>query len=120
MLRTILIGAKTPFNEVLAHWLAGRSELVAVVWTNATAWQESWGGRFRFVARRLRRHGPVKTVDEALFYLYYRARLLRRDEGDLLRRVVEPYWAEHGSERWEGDAIWTDNVNSPAVLDFLS
>jgi len=121
MLRTVLIGPKHfSFVQMLAHWLASRSKLTGAVWTDATAWNTSWTGRAKFTMRRLKRHGLIKVTDEVLFFLYYRSFLLRRDNRDVKKRIVEPYWATHGGNYWTGDSIATDNVNSPAVLEFLT
>jgi hypothetical protein len=121
MLRTVLIGPREfDFAQVLAHWLANRSNLVGAVWTDATAWQSSWTSRVQFVQRRLKRYGPIKVLDEAMMFAWYRAFGLSRDVRNLQDRITNPYWARHGSQRWTGDAIATDDVNAPAVLQFLS
>jgi hypothetical protein len=33
MLKTIFIGSKNDFDEMLVHWLSRRTNLVGVVWT---------------------------------------------------------------------------------------
>ena len=45
MLRTIFIGSKNGFNEMLAHWLAQHTELVGIVWVRSTAWHSPSGGQ---------------------------------------------------------------------------
>jgi hypothetical protein len=121
MLRTVLIAPRDfDFAQMLAHWLASRSNLVGAVWTDATAWQSSWATRVQFVKRRLKRYGPLKVFDEALMFAWYRAFGLGRDVRQLQDRITNPYWACHGRQQWTGDAIATDDVNAPAVLQFLS
>ncbi len=119
MLKTVFIGSKNEFDEVLVHWLSQRTELVGVVWTQSTAWKQSWRGVLKFAHRRYRRYGLLKVTNEILFYLYYYARLFRRDVADMRRHIIEPYHAQNGIPSWQGDAIFSANVNSPEVLAFL-
>lgn len=119
MLRTVFIGSKNEFNEVVVHWLARQVNLVGIVWTSATAWQHTWKGRMRFARQRARRYGVWKTIDEAFFYLYYHKRLHRRSTEELYKKVIRPYWAKYGYSLWQGDSIFTLNVNSREVFDFL-
>lgn len=119
MLKTVFIGSRNDFDEVLVHWLAQRTHLVGVVWTNAASWRKTRKQRLQFVQRRLRRYGLLKVLDEILFYYYYRRYFLRGDMEALRQQVIEPYQAQHGRVQWEGDAITAVNVNSPEVLAFL-
>lgn len=119
MLRTAFIGSHNPFNEMIVHWLGRHTDLRGVVWIRATQWQRSWRGRLTFARTRWRRYGLRKTIDETLFYLYNRALLQADDEADLYRRVVVPYRRTHGSIEWSGPSMFTQDVNSEPVLDFL-
>src|SRR6266480_6478302 len=107
MLRTIFIGSKNEFDEMLVHWLAQRTELVGVVWINATTWQRSWKGRLDFALRRYRRYGLWKVIDETLFYLFFRAFMHDRDDAELQQRVIKPYAATFGNWKWNGDSVFT-------------
>jgi len=118
MLRTLFIGSKNAFDQVLVHWLAQRTDLVGVIWTHSTAWQRSWQGRLSFTQKRLKRYGPLKILDELLFYLYYHTVLSKNDHIELTQKVIEPYWAKH-TGGWEGDSIFTLDVNTPEVIAFL-
>ncbi len=119
MLKAVFIGSKNDFDQALVQWLSRRTVLVGVVWTQSTAWQRSWRGRWRFARRRMRRHGLAKVFDETLFYLYYHARLNRRDQAALRRDVIEPYHAAHGVARWTGDEMFAASLNAPDVVSFL-
>ena len=119
MLKAVFIGSHNEFNEVIVHWLSRQTELVGVVWTHSTAWQQTWQGRMLFARKRWRRFGFWKMVDETLFYLYYHKCLHRQSARRLEECVIEPYWREHGDRRWNGDAIFTSNVNSPEVHEFV-
>ncbi|MBI4234137.1 MAG: hypothetical protein HY686_06835 [Chloroflexi bacterium] len=121
MLRSVFIGAKDPFNDVLVHWLSQRTHFVGAIWTNLTSWRSTRGRKLGFVQQRLRRYGPVKVVNEALFYLYYHTFLKRGEVQQIRQRIIEPYWAQHGPSEWQwrGDAIYATSVNSPTTVDFL-
>ena len=119
MLKTVFIGSRNKLNQILVHWLAARTEVVGVVWIQASSWQESWRGHLRFARQRRRRYGLWKVIDETLFYLYTQRFLRAGDKADLRRRVYEPYWARHGQPVWDGDALEATDVNAPEVLAFL-
>jgi len=119
MLKAVFIGSRNDFDQVLVHWLSQRTQLLGVVWTQSTAWQRSWRGRWRFARRRLIRYGLAKVFDETLFYLYYHSLLNRRDQTALRRDVITPYHAEHGVPRWTGDEMFAGHLNAPEVVSFL-
>ena len=119
MLRAVFIGSPNRFDEILVHWLARRTDLAGVVWTDATAWQRSTRGRLGFARARMRRRGVLKTLDELAFYLYFHSRLAAAEQQRLEEAVVAPYAAEHGNVRWRGDAITATGVNGEDVCAFL-
>jgi hypothetical protein len=120
MLKTVFIGSKNAFDEMLVHWLSQRTDLVGVVWTQSTAWQRTWQGRLQFARKRWRRYGTAAVVNETLFYFYYHAFQDDRAIAELKRQIIDPYWERHGAARWQGDSIFTENVNSPEVQAFIS
>ncbi len=119
MLRAVFIGSDNWFNRLLVNWLAARVELAGVVWVQATAWQETWGGRWRFARERVRRYGIVKVCDEALFFLYYHAFLEQRDSAELRAWVHQPGRRDLVLDPWQGEALSAEDVNSREVRDFL-
>jgi hypothetical protein len=117
VLRSVFIGSRNRFDEALVHWLAQRTELAGVVWT--ASWRRSRAGRLAFARRRLRRRGVLKTLDEALFHVYFHRRLMPAEQERLEAAVLRPYRERHGELRWTGDALATDDVNAPEVCAFL-
>lgn len=119
MLRTVFIGSRSRFDELLVHWLAQRTELAGVVWLNASAWKRTRRAQLEFARRRLRRRGPLKTLDEMAFYLYFHRRLMAEETRRLERAVIEPYVAEHGPLGWTGKKTRAADVNDPKVVGFI-
>jgi hypothetical protein len=119
MLKTVFIGSKFDFDDMLVHWLACHTNLVGAVWIDSVSWQNTWRGRFKFACRRFRRRGFLGTIDEILLYFYLHTFVVPREICELQRKVINPYWATHGNERWSGDAIFDSNVNGPKVWSFL-
>jgi hypothetical protein len=119
VLRAAFIGSWNRVDEILVHWLSARTELVGVVWTDATAWRHTHAGRLAFARERVRRHGLLKALDELGFYLYYHRRLAAADFESLEQAVVAPYVERHGRVRWSGDALHADDVNGEDVCEFL-
>jgi hypothetical protein len=123
VLRTVFLGSRNEFDQVLVDWLARRSDLRGVVWTSSTAWQRTLRGKLHFARGRARRYGVLKAVDETAFYLVFHRLLKARDDRELRARVIEPYVRDDGGSRgrpeWTGDAIEATDVNSREVLSFL-
>jgi methionyl-tRNA formyltransferase len=119
VLRTVFIGSRNEFDQLLVDWLARRTDLRGVVWTSSTAWQRTLRGKLDFARRRARRHGIRKAIDEAAFYLVFHRLLKRSDYQELRTRVIDTYPASDGKPRWSGDAIEAGDVNAPEVLAFL-
>jgi hypothetical protein len=117
--RTVFVGSRNPFNEVILDWLAQRTDVTGVIWVPASAWKATLGGRVQFARRRLRQRGALKTVDEALFYWYYHTRCQRREAEALAVDVIDPYWRTTGKRSLNANAIVTEDVNAPETLRFL-
>ncbi len=121
MLRTVFLGSRNEFDQVLVDWLAQRTDLRGVVWTSSTAWQRTLRGKLDFARRRARRYGARKAIDETAFYLVFHRLLKARDDRELRERVIRPYSPAGNGTRpeWTGDAIEATDVNAPEVLEFL-
>jgi hypothetical protein len=122
MLRTVFLGSRNEFDQVLVDWLARRTDLRGVVWTSSTAWQRTLRGKLAFARSRARRYGVLKAADETAFYLAFHRLLKPRDDRELRERVIKPYGAGDGDgsrPEWTGDAIEATDVNAPEVLDFI-
>ncbi len=118
-LRTAFIGIGDDFNQILVHWLSQRSEVTRVVWTDSMGWQRSMRGRYEFAARRRKRYGLRKVVDESLMYLWRHYVLLPKEAAAIRRNILEPYYAVHGRVHWDGPQMFTKDPNAPDVLEFL-
>lgn len=119
MLKTVFLGSRNEFDQVLVDWLAQRTDLRGVVWTSSTAWQRTMRGKLAFARRRARRYGVLKAADETAFYLVFHRLLKARDTRALRARVIEPYVDGCSRPEWTGDAIEATDINSPEVLEFL-
>lgn len=119
MLKTVFLGSRNDFDQVLVDWLARRTDLRGVVWTSSTAWQHTLRGRIDFARRRAHRYGIRKAIDETAFYLYFHRLKKQRDHAELRRRVIDPYPSSGGDPEWKGDSISATDVNAPHVLEFL-
>lgn len=119
MLKTVFLGSRNDFDQVLLDWLARRTDLRGVVWTSSTAWQRTRRGRLAFARRRARRYGLRKAIDETAFYLYFHRVKKGRDHAELRRRVIDPYASPGDDPEWKGEAISATDVNAPEVLDFV-
>lgn len=119
MLKTIFIGAKNDFDDMLVHWLSQRTEVVGAVWLDPHAWRGGWSGRLDFLRKRVRRRGVVKAADEAAYFFLFNA-FLERETAKQLYTLSDPYFAENGNQRWTGDSISAASVNAPEVLEFIA
>ncbi|MCP4234647.1 MAG: hypothetical protein GY770_13855 [Aestuariibacter sp.] len=70
MLRSIFVGSKNEFNEVLVDWVSGVTDLQGVVWTKSTKWQTTLRGQYEFAKSRSRRYGLIKVIDETILYFF--------------------------------------------------
>ncbi len=120
MLKTIFIGSKNRFDEILVKELSKFTEVTGVVWTKSNEWKATLGGRVNFFKKRVKRYGTLKVMNEILFYFYYHKFLKFDDLGDLKNNIINPYFEKNGDVEWKGDSIFTSNVNNPDVLDFIS
>jgi len=119
MLKTIFIGAKNDFDDMLVHWLSERTEVVGAVWLDPHAWRGSWSGRMGFLKKRIRRRGVLKALDEAAYFFVFNA-FLEREAAEQLYTLSDPYFAANGNQRWTGDSITAESVNDPEVLEFVA
>jgi len=118
MLRCVFVGSQNTFTELIVHWLSNHTQLVGVVWTSSSEWAKSFPKTVAFAKRRLRRYGPVKVVNEALYFCL--SRKILRHHGELCQsRLVDDYTRIHGRPVCDADFIQTDDINSPPVVDFV-
>jgi len=119
MLRTVFIGSESGFNNVIVDWLSKNSELSGVVWTDAVAWRKSPREIVKFARSRMRRYGILKTFDEVLFFVWYHTFVARRDNRQVVSKILEPYWAHGSRATWSGPVLRVRDINCPESLRFV-
>ncbi|HET8924028.1 MAG TPA: hypothetical protein VFN26_13650 [Candidatus Acidoferrum sp.] len=121
MLRCVFVGSPNRFTMLLTHWLSMHTDLRGVIRTSSAYWFRSLKGRLQFARKRLKRVGFLKTCDEALYYLLVHRKFLYSSANtEAQTRLIDFYVSNYGLPDWHGDSISTDNINSPAVLQFVS
>lgn len=123
MLRTAFIGSRNAFDRYICGWLAERSDLRLILWTNRLSWAHSGPGRPARIARRfwgrLRRHGPLRAADEFLYYVLYRAFLARADSRNVYRVLPPPPRSIDAIPQIEVDDIRSDALHSRIAAEQL-
>ena len=118
MLRCVFVGSSNRFTELMVHWLSKHTDLVGAVWTSSAEWAKTFPNTLEFAKRRVQRFGLAKTIDEVCYY--YISKKLLKDHGEPFQsRLCNEYISVHGRPCWTGDSIYTSNINSPEVLQFV-
>ncbi len=68
MLKCVFVGRRGPFNQYIADWLSGRTELCHILWTDTN--RDTWTWRWAWLRRALRRWGWIGTADRIAFRIY--------------------------------------------------
>jgi len=119
MLRTVFIGYENRLNRLVAHWLAQRTDLAGCVWIpSGTQWRGSKRGRRDFFAKRVKRRGLLRALDEAAFHFFYHLTAGRSDNHRAANALIDDYWRKVGFHSW-GPFLSTASVNDPRVLHYL-
>ncbi|HYX20723.1 MAG TPA: formyltransferase family protein, partial [Thermoanaerobaculia bacterium] len=95
-LRTVFLGNETPLTRALCRWLANRTDLKLIVWTDLISWphRPSIAARIgRRLLARVRRKGVLRVVNEAAYYVIY-ALILRPGEENRIRQLTEQFASE--------------------------
>jgi len=120
-MRSVFIGSKNEFDEVIVDWLAQNTELAGVVWSDSAIWRKTWRGRVQYGMKRAKKYGLLKIIDELLLFFYIKKKVAVKELGFLKREVIRPYWKD--TSRKFSDLkfreINSDNVNKKDVLSFL-
>ena len=120
MLRTVFIGYNNRLNHCVAARIAAESSLVGTVWLTAGArWHTSWKGRRDFLLKRLRRRGPLKTLDEMAYYAFHHATDRHSPSTRAANALVGRYCEGLGHVEL-GPSLSAVNVNHAEVLDYLA
>jgi len=121
-MRSVFIGSKNEFDEIIVDWLSQNTELAGVVWSDSAVWRKTWRGRFKYGLKRAKRYGFLKIFNELLLFFYVKKKIAVKDLGYLKREIIRPYWKNTGRKfsDLKFKSISSDNVNKPEVLDFLN
>jgi hypothetical protein len=118
MLRCVFVGSPNRFTELMVHWLSKHTDLVGAVWTSSAEWAKTLPNTLEFAKRRVQRFGLAKTLDEVCYY--YISKKLLKDHGEPFQsRLCNEYIGVHGRPCWNGDSIYTSNINSLEVIQFV-
>lgn len=118
MLRCVFVGSPNRFTELMVHWLSKHTDLVGAVWTSSAEWAKTFPNTLEFAKRRVQRFGLAKTIDEVCYY--YISKKLLKDHGEPFQsRLCNEYISVHGRPCWTGDSIYTSNINSREVIQFV-
>jgi len=118
MLRCVFVGSPNRFTDLVVHWLSQRTHLVGAVWTCSAEWAKSFQKTLQFAKRRVTRYGLVKTINEICYYGFSRKFL--SDHGERVQTCLyNDYVRVYGQPFWQGESIYTDNINAPAIVNFV-
>jgi hypothetical protein len=117
----MFIGYDNRLNHCVSRSLAKESDLVANVWLTAGArWHKSWQGRRDFLIKRLKRRGPLKTLDEIAYYIFHHATHENSRNSRESIRLVDEYWDSLDGPEDGWPSLGVTNVNDAAVLSFVA
>jgi len=121
-MRSVFIGSKNEFDEMIVDWLAERTELAGVVWSDSATWRKTWKGRFDYGMKRAKKYGYFKLLNELMLFFYVKKKVAVSDLGYLKREIIRPYWKNKGRKfsDLKFPEISSENVNKKEVLDFLN
>lgn len=121
MLRSVFIGSKNEFDELIVDWLSQNTELSGVVWTYSGAWRKTWKGRYEHGMKRVKKYGLFKVINELLLFFYVKRKVAVSELGLLKREVIRPYWKNAGRDfkSLKFKEFSCDNVNKKEVLEFI-
>ncbi len=120
MLRAVFVGYDNNLNRVIEHWLMQHTDLVGCVWVpSQTQWLTNRAGKVNFIKRRLRLKGPLRALDEALFYLLYHGTEAKAPSTVAAQKLIREYWTAV-PQRTHARAFRSPKINDPAVHEFLA
>jgi folate-dependent phosphoribosylglycinamide formyltransferase PurN len=120
MLRTVFVGFDNDLNRVLAHWLEQRTDLAGCVWIpSTTQWLTTRKGRMDFLRQRLKKRGLLRTLDEALFFLYYHATERNNSNTRAASQLVKDYWRNNELANGWGPFLPTRKINDEKVIKYV-
>lgn len=87
-MRIVFIGRKNYTNHCFANWLAEHHELIAFFRADIERYTDNY--RRKWLQRRLKRSGWLRTADQMLYTLYYRALQYKTNQ-----QMMKQVFADH-------------------------
>ena len=120
MLKTAFIGNENFYDEKICEWLSQHTDLSLIIWTDKMHWSFNGdGGRRQRVARRFaersKRYGTIRTANEFLYYLLYRAFVAQKDIPKV-KQVVDSLKFYPKKDLSQIEQIRPDNIKSKELL----
>ena len=121
-MRSVFIGSKNEFDEMIVDWLSENTEIAGVVWSDSATWRKTWKGRFQYGMKRAKKYGFFKVINELFLFFYVKKKVAVKELGLLKREVIRPYWKNNGRKfsDFKFKEMSSDNVNKKEVLEFLN
>lgn len=120
-MRTVFIGSKNEFDDMIVDWLSSKTELVGVVWSDSAVWRKTLKGKIGHGIKRIKKYGPFKLLNELILFYYVKKKVAVKDLRSLKREIIRPYWKNSGRDfsKIKFKEITADNVNKKEVISFL-
>lgn len=121
-MRSVFIGSKNEFDDMIVDWLDLNTELTGVVWSDSATWRKTWKGRIQYGMKRVKKYGVFKVINEILLFFYVKKNVAVKDLKLLKREIIRPYWKNTGRDfnKLKFKEINSDNVNKKEVIEFLN
>lgn len=122
-MKSVFIGSKNEFDQMIVHWLSENTQLEGVVWSGSGRWRKSWCGRINYALKRMKKYGFFKVIDEIFLFYYVKKKVGVRDLQNLQEDIIYPYFQKKGlPKKWQfnGPAIFSDSIkDDPEVMNFI-
>lgn len=120
-MKSVFIGSKNEFDEMIVDWLAQNTELSGVIWSDSATWRKTWKGRFKYGMKRAKKYGFLKVLNELMLFFYVKKKVAVKELGYLKREVIRPYWKNNGRKfsDLKFKEMSSDDVNKKDVMAFL-
>lgn len=120
-MKTVFIGSKNEFDDIIVHWLQEHTDLQGVVWSTSAKWRKTRKGRIQYAWKRVRKYGLLKVIGEALLFRHLRYKVLPGQQKIMEAEIYEPYWRGHNvkHQEYSENVIYSENVNNKETRAFL-
>src|SRR5262245_63570255 len=112
MLKTAFVGRPNYFDQRLCEWLSEHSDLSLILWIGS--WATEAKGVVRRFRERLRLKGPLRAINEFLYYATYRLTLMG-DEERKIKAAMDGVRPRPRRALAEIPQVQIEDVRSPAL-----